>query len=107
MKIYLLNVKGANPFLRHQPSRRGNYGKIYFYRYLKKIVAVKVFTYSNSTHPHLTIKAAIKEYAIMKICAALGCGPNLEANFGFDLIAYDDSVMFCMEECSPIHHLTE
>jgi serine/threonine protein kinase len=43
----------------------------------------------------------------MKICAALGCGPNVESNFGFDLISYDDSVMFCMEECVKIHNVTE
>ena len=48
------------------------------------------------------INKAIKEYTILKICSSLGCGPRTRNTFGFDLIVYDDSVIFCMEMCQEI-----
>lgn len=48
------------------------------------------------------INQVIKEYAIMKICSSLKCAPFLNKIFGFDLVVYDDSIMFTMEKCKSI-----
>lgn len=41
----------------------------------------------------------------MKICSSFQCGPYLSPIFGFDIVAYDDSVMFCMEKCTVLDHI--
>jgi serine/threonine protein kinase len=39
----------------------------------------------------------------MKICSILGCAPQLKKSFGFDILVYDDSAVFCMEKCHPLN----
>jgi tRNA A-37 threonylcarbamoyl transferase component Bud32 len=41
----------------------------------------------------------------MKICSILRCAPHLSLFLGFNLIVYDDSVMFGMGMCRPIDRL--
>jgi serine/threonine protein kinase len=65
-------------------------------------MALKIFYFSDIVHTSYYINKALKEYAFMKICSSLGCAPYLNNLLGFDLIVYDDSVMFSMEKCSEI-----
>jgi hypothetical protein len=75
--VSLLNVKGSNPFLRHVFQRQGNYDSLYFYSFLGEVVAIKVFTYPDRVHAFTSIKSALREFAIMRLCSTLECGPSL------------------------------
>lgn len=44
---------------------------------------------------------AVREYAIMKLMAALECGVPLSKVFGFDLVVNQDSVYFSAEKGIP------
>lgn len=48
---------------------------------------------------------AIKEYSILKIASILGVGPKMNNIFGFDLVAYDECIEFCMEECTMLESI--
>lgn len=47
----------------------------------------------------MIIMSSIKEYCILKICYELECGPKVHNYFGFDLLIYQDSIQFAMEQC--------
>ena len=48
---------------------------------------------------HTDILSAVKEYALMKICAVLGIGPPDPLESSFDLVCYEDAIQFSMEKC--------
>jgi serine/threonine protein kinase len=49
----------------------------------------------------------VKEFCIFKICDLLGSGPSVPSAFGFDIIAYNNSIEFAMEKCQPLTDLQE
>jgi hypothetical protein len=100
LKLTLLNIKGDNPLLKYKQSRCGNFGRVYYCTFFDEDIALKILPFTDLVHMSYYINKAMKEYAIMKICSGLGCAPYLNNSLGFDLIVYDDSVMFSMEKCT-------
>ena len=43
----------------------------------------------------------IQEYAIAKVCSALGIAPQIKTDVGFDLVCYRDCIEFYTERCWP------
>ena len=48
------------------------------------------------------IEAAIREYAIYKICSMLQVGPQIIFSDGYDLVCFNDCIEFQMELCQPL-----
>lgn len=46
-RISLINIKGNNPFLKYCQSKAGNYGKIYYFKFMDETVALKIFQISG------------------------------------------------------------
>ena len=50
---------------------------------------------------------SLKECLLIHIAAALEVGPHKSAVFGFDLVAFRDEIVFCMEFCDGIRTISE
>lgn len=48
------------------------------------------------------IRLTILEYCFYKLFSILRIGPKVYDIFGFNLIIYDDSIEFAVEECKEI-----
>jgi hypothetical protein len=49
----------------------------------------------------------IKECLLVHIAAALEVGPLKSSLFGFDLVAFRDEIVFCMEFCEGIRTISQ
>jgi len=53
------------------------------------------------------IAKVIKEYSILKICSLLEISVKVDDYYGFNLVLYDDSIMFAMERGKPITKISD
>jgi hypothetical protein len=86
----------------HQISQ-GVYGIVYEANHPfsnNESVAIKQIKYGR--YSHITIENAVKEYAMIKLLAALEVGPPLVRIFGFDLVITPSHIVFSMEKGESI-----
>lgn len=55
----------------------------------------------------LALMGCLKECLLVHIAAALEVGPLKSSLFGFDLVAFRDEIVFCMEFCEGIRTVSQ
>ena len=104
MSLKILNVDRNSPLSKIESEFKGSFGKIYSFNFLDQNVAVKTYEININIGNSFEkiVRKAIKEYCITKVCDFLGCGPSVENFFGFNLIFFNNQVLFAMENCEPL-----
>jgi serine/threonine protein kinase len=105
LTLSVLRHRAHSPLLPDH-AKAGGYGRVHFFRLAEREVCLKSIPLRPSETPQKTFEKAVKEYSILKICAAMGCAPRLEGCLGFDVVVYDDCLQYAMERGRPFAEMT-
>lgn len=96
--INVLNLPGNTLCRSEDYVSNGAFGEVVTKRIGDKVFVAKVMKRGGPK----ALEETICEVAIAKLCALFEIGPDLETSIPFDMIVYDNSVQFHLEQCERI-----
>jgi hypothetical protein len=101
----ILIVSMNSPFTNVETDTEGAFAKVHKLAIGDQKFVIKAHFFPPGQGLKI-IRSAVQEYSITKLSSLLECGPAVGKYIGFDLIIFDNSVEFAMEECQPIEKIT-
>jgi hypothetical protein len=87
-----------SPLTQVKTDNEGAYAKVYQLGIGDESFVIKAHFFTPGQGAK-TIRNVVQEYSITKLSSLLECGPSVGKFTGFDLIIFNNSVEFSMEEC--------
>jgi hypothetical protein len=100
LTLSVLRHHAKNP-LAAENGKPGGYASVYFVRLSNRKMCLKSLPFPVETSRQTIFERAVREFSILKICAAMGCAPLLDGFLGFDIVVYDDCLQYVMERGKP------